>query len=226
MARRTRLTASKAVGTVGETRRGSRGSPTTNTAGRTGKAGSSDAAGIACMTRLMSPRVEGGKHASWTFLVLPAEASARLPSRGQVAAAGTLNGARFRVTLEPDGGGGHWMKVSRALRLAAGAEAGDAVHVSLKPAAEEPEPKVPADMRRALAAAGAAVRAAWSDITPAARRDFVHWVTSPKRTETRTKRIVVTCDMLAKGKRRPCCFDRSGMYSGSLSCPEAEGAGG
>ena len=30
------------------------------------------------------------------------------------------------------------------------------------------------------------------------------------------------CDMLAKGKRRPCCFDRSGMYAKSLSCPVAD----
>lgn len=25
--------------------------------------------------------------------------------------------------------------------------------------------------------------------------------------------------MLAKGKKRPCCFDRSGMYSKSLAAP-------
>ena len=72
---------------------------------------------------------------------------------------------------------------------------------------------------KALAAASPKVRAAWSDITPAARRDFIHWIVSPKRPETRVKRIATACDMLAKGKRRPCCFDRSGIYSKSLSCP-------
>ena len=35
-------------------------------------------------------------------------------------------------------------------------------------------------------------------------------------------RIGKACDMLAKGKRRVCCFDRSGMYSKSMSCPVAD----
>lgn len=181
---------------------------------------------ITCVATLRVPRAEAGKRPTWAFLVLPAEASSGLPSRGQVSATGTLNGAKFRAMLEPDGRGGHWLKVSRVLRDRAGAEPGDSVRVELSPAFEEPEPRVPADFRRSLAAAGAGVRTAWRGITPAARRDFVHWVTSPKRAETRATRIEVACDMLSKGKRRPCCFDRSGMYSGSLSCPVAEGEGG
>ena len=36
------------------------------------------------------------------------------------------------------------------------------------------------------------------------------------------KRIASACDMLTKGKRRPCCFDRSGMYAKSLGCPVAD----
>jgi hypothetical protein len=65
-------------------------------------------------------------------------------------------------------------------------------------------------------------RAVWSDITPVARRDWIQWIESAKREETRLKRIESTCDMLSKGKRRPCCFDRSGMYAKSLSCPVAD----
>ena len=34
--------------------------------------------------------------------------------------------------------------------------------------------------------------------------------------------IATACDMLASGKRRACCFDRSGMYSrGNLGPPQA-----
>jgi hypothetical protein len=134
---------------------------------------------------------------------------------------GTLNGLAFRATLEPDGQGGHWLKVDRKMREAARAEAGDVVTLEIAPTAEEPEPRVPTDLRKALAAADPKTRAVWSDITPAARRDWIHWITSPKRPETRARRIENACDMLAKGKRRPCCFDRSGMYSKSLSCPVA-----
>ena len=161
------------------------------------------------------------KAGSWTFLTLPKDASAKLPSRGMTTVEGTLNGFPFRATLEPDGQGGHWLKVDRKMREAAGAEAGDVVTLEIAPVAEEPEPRVPPDLRKALAAAPKA-RELWSDITPAARRDFIHWIVSAKQAETRARRIATACDMLAKGKRRPCCFDRSGMYSNSLSCPVAD----
>jgi hypothetical protein len=135
---------------------------------------------------------------------------------------GTFNGIPFQTTLQPDGKGGHWLKVDRKLREAAGAAARDVVTLEIAPVSEEPEPKLPADLRKALAAADPKAREAWADITPAARRDFIQWITSPKRPETRVKRIATACDMLAKGKRRPCCFDRSGMYDKSLSCPVAD----
>jgi hypothetical protein len=62
----------------------------------------------------------------------------------------------------------------------------------------------------------------WRDITAVARRDWIHWITSGKKAETRPKRIVTAIDKLQKGMRRACCFDRSGMYSNSISCPVAD----
>jgi hypothetical protein len=133
---------------------------------------------------------------------------------------GTMNGYPFRATLAPDGERSHWLKVTRKMRQGAGVEAGDIVAVELTPAAKKLEPRVPADLRKALAAAPEA-QALWSDITPVARRDWILWITSAKRPETRTRRIANACDMLAAGKRRVCCFDRSGFYSKSLSAPKA-----
>jgi hypothetical protein len=164
------------------------------------------------------------KAVAWTFLALPKQASAKLPSRGMTSVEGTFNGLAFRATLEPDGQGGHWLKVDRKLREAAGAEAGDVVSLEIAPVAEEPEPRVPADLRKALATAHLKARAVWSHITPVARRDWIQWIESAKREETRLKRIESACDMLAQGKRRPCCFDRSGMYAKSLSCPVSDEA--
>jgi hypothetical protein len=158
----------------------------------------------------------------WTFLVLPSEASDRLPSRGMVSVEGALNGLPFQATLEPDGKGGHWLKVSRELSESAGASAGDTVTLEIAPVEVEPEPKVPDDVRAALDSASEKCRATWAAITPVARRDWIHWITSGKKAETRVKRIGVAIDKLSKGDRRPCCFDRSGMYSKSLSCPLAE----
>jgi bacteriocin resistance YdeI/OmpD-like protein/uncharacterized protein DUF1905 len=163
----------------------------------------------------------GAKAVPWSFLTLPGEASDKLPSRGMVSVEGTLNGFPLKVTLEPDGRGGHWFKVDRKVVQGAGAAAGDIVQIQITPVTAEPEPAVPSDLREALASAPQA-RKVWSDITPVARRDWIHWITSGKRQETRALRIDKACDMLAKGKRRPCCFDRSGLYSKSLNCPVAD----
>jgi Bacteriocin-protection, YdeI or OmpD-Associated/Domain of unknown function (DUF1905) len=158
---------------------------------------------------------------SWTFLILPKSASAKLPSRGMTGVEGTINGVHFQAALEPDGQKSHWLRVDRKLSQAARADAGDVVTLEIAPAAKDTEPEVPAELRKALAAASSKARALWSDITPNARRDWIHWITSAKQEETRTRRIKNACSMLAAGKRRVCCFDRSGFYSKSMSAPKA-----
>ncbi len=161
------------------------------------------------------------KNADWAFLVLPGSASAKLPTRSQVTVEGRFADAPFQATLEPDGEGSHWLKVDRTLLEAAGAHPGDTVALEIAPVAKEPEPKLPPDLRKALVAHPAA-KATWDDITPVARRDWIQWMTSGKKAETRVKRIATACDQLASGKRRACCFDRSGMYSrGNFGPPEA-----
>ena len=71
-----------------------------------------------------------------------------------------------------------------------------------KPAGEESEPRVPTDLRKALAATPM-VKAQWSDLTPIARRDFISWIDSAKQPEAHRRRIEKACVMLAAGKRRP-----------------------
>lgn len=168
------------------------------------------------------PRADQREKAdSWTFLILPKNASAKLPSRGMTAIEGTINGRAFQAVLEPDGQKSHWLRVERKLSKAAGVETGDVVALEIAPAAKEPEPEVPADLRKALAVATPRTRKLWSDITTNARRDWIHWITSAKQEETRARRIINACSMLAAGKRRVCCFDRSGFYSKSMSVPKA-----
>ena len=169
--------------------------------------------------KLLRP-AESAKGDSWTFLILPKSASAKLPSRGMTAIEGSINGFPFQAALEPDGQKSHWLKVDRKLSKSAGADAGDIVTLEIAPAGKDTEPEVPTDLRKALAADPKA-RALWSGITPNARRDWIHWISSPKQPETRARRIKNACSMLTAGKRRVCCFDRSGFYSKSMSAPKA-----
>ncbi len=144
------------------------------------------------------------KTGSWT-LTLPKNASAKLPLRGMTMVEGTINSFPFRAALEPNGKGSHCLRVNKVMRDAAGADAVETVTVEITRAGEEPEIRVPMDLRKALAATPLA-RAGWEDITPLARRDWIFSISSAKQPETRRRRIAKACDMLACGKRRLCCF--------------------
>jgi len=65
--------------------------------------------------------------------------------------------------------------------------------------------RMPADLRKALAA-DSTVLAAWNDITPLARNEWICWVENAKLIETRKRRIERTHKELAEGKSRPCCW--------------------
>jgi uncharacterized protein YdeI (YjbR/CyaY-like superfamily) len=62
-----------------------------------------------------------------------------------------------------------------------------------------------ADLEQALRSNAKAL-AAWNDITPLARNEWLCWVESAKKAETRSKRIAWGCESLEEGKRRPCCW--------------------
>lgn len=162
------------------------------------------------------------KRATWTFVMVPEASSRKLPTRASTAVDGALDGHPFTAILEPDGAGAHWLKVPASLREAAGVSEGDTVSLDIRPAAKQPEPRVPADLRKALQAAPDAL-ATWKDITPAARRDWILWITTAKQATTRSRRIGNACDMLAGGKRRVCCFDRTGIYGGNIRAPVPAG---
>jgi uncharacterized protein YdeI (YjbR/CyaY-like superfamily) len=64
---------------------------------------------------------------------------------------------------------------------------------------------VPKDLRGNLIGSPDA-RETWEDITPLARNEWICWVESAKKLETRTHRIKRTIEELSEGKRRPCCW--------------------
>ena len=64
---------------------------------------------------------------------------------------------------------------------------------------------LPGDLRARLVADPTA-RAAWEDITPLARNEWICWIESVKRAETRRQHIERAASDLKAGKRRPCCW--------------------
>ena len=64
--------------------------------------------------------------------------------------------------------------------------------------------ELPADLKEALRNDPGAL-STWLDITPLARNEWICWIESAKKDETRRKRIDWGRSNLNEGKRRPCC---------------------
>jgi uncharacterized protein YdeI (YjbR/CyaY-like superfamily) len=64
---------------------------------------------------------------------------------------------------------------------------------------------VPADLKKALNGNPKAL-AAWENITPLTRNEWICWVTFVKRQETREEHIKRAVLELKEGIRRPCCW--------------------
>lgn len=46
----------------------------------------------------------------------------------------------------------------------------------------------------------------WNDLTPLARNEWICWMTSPKKQDTRDAHFARLKDDIMAGKRRPCCW--------------------
>jgi uncharacterized protein YdeI (YjbR/CyaY-like superfamily) len=64
---------------------------------------------------------------------------------------------------------------------------------------------LPPDLRESILA-HAKVYTLWEDITPLARNEWICWVISGKKAETRDIRISKAISKMKGGMRRPCCW--------------------
>jgi len=65
--------------------------------------------------------------------------------------------------------------------------------------------RIPSDVRNILLEKNKQ-REVWEDITPLARNEWICWIESARKIETRDRRISIMLDKLARGERRPCCW--------------------
>ncbi|TSC83253.1 MAG: hypothetical protein G01um101419_83 [Parcubacteria group bacterium Gr01-1014_19] len=64
---------------------------------------------------------------------------------------------------------------------------------------------LPKDLRKAISS-HPTTKTMWSDITPLAKNEWICWVTSGKKAETRDIRIGKALSKMKGGMRRPCCW--------------------
>lgn len=65
--------------------------------------------------------------------------------------------------------------------------------------------EIPADLKKALLSHPKAL-AAWEDITPLARNEWICWTITVKQLATRKNHVERVVTELEEGMRRPCCW--------------------
>ena len=65
--------------------------------------------------------------------------------------------------------------------------------------------ELPNDLKKALVSNPKAL-AAWGDITPLARNEWICWTVTVKQQKTRDEHVKRVISELKGGKRRPCCW--------------------
>jgi hypothetical protein len=120
-------------------------------------------------------------------------------TRGRVPVLGTMNGIEFRSSIFADGEGNHRLMVGKALRKELNVKEGDAVNVIMRRDTAPRTIEIHPDLQQALKDAPRAI-AVFDALTPARRKEYITWVGSAKRDETRRERIARTIAILIEGR--------------------------
>jgi len=65
--------------------------------------------------------------------------------------------------------------------------------------------EMPDDIQ-AILSSDAELTKLWDGLTPLAKNEWICWVTSVKKEETRKEHLIRLKEDLLRGKRRPCCW--------------------
>ena len=114
----------------------------------------------------------------------------------RVPVCGTINGHPYRTTI-CHMGGESFIGISKALREAAGVNIGDIVEVTMQLDTAERTVEVPDDLI-ALLKTNPQAEERFESSSYTHRKEFVQWITSAKRPETRESRLQRTVEMLLK----------------------------
>jgi Bacteriocin-protection, YdeI or OmpD-Associated/Domain of unknown function (DUF1905) len=112
----------------------------------------------------------------------------------------TVNGYEWRTTVTRMHGE-FLVGLSKAVREAAGVQAGDTATLELTLDSKLREVQIPAALAAALDTDPAA-RAAFDGLAFTHRKEYARWVEEAKRDETRDRRLTQALEMLRAGKTR------------------------
>lgn len=111
----------------------------------------------------------------------------------------TFDGVEYRGSVV-NMGGCYMLGITQEIRSKIGKGFGDEVFVTLQKDEEERSVEIPEDFAAAMNHNEAAV-STFKALSYTGQKDYVVWITSAKRQETRTDRIIKAVSLLSEGKK-------------------------
>ncbi|MCJ7702906.1 MAG: YdeI/OmpD-associated family protein [Anaerolineales bacterium] len=134
---------------------------------------------------------------TWTYLDVPSDLSDLLGAKGQIKVAGTINGHAFRTFTRPHGDGNHYIVINKSIRDAIQVTAGDVVHVVMEKDTAPRTVETPVDFTDRLR--GNRLVKTFESLSYSRKKEYVDWIESARKPETRKRRIEDSLDMLRAG---------------------------
>lgn len=133
------------------------------------------------------------------FIALPFDPDAAWGAKPRHYVAGTVNDVKIRALLAPGDDGRAYIPLGEAWRRDSGVQVGDEVTVVLAPEGPQEDNLAP-DIAAALAGAPEA-GAFFSGLPSFYRKNYIRWIETAKRPQTREARIAEMMALLKAGKR-------------------------
>jgi len=135
------------------------------------------------------------------YICLPFDAVKEYGRKSHIKVKATIDGELYRGSLV-DMGLGTMLGITQAVRKKIGKNPGDTVHVTLEEDHDERKVEVPGDLAD-LFRSNPQTGEFFSTLSYTNRKEYVNWILSAKRDETRKIRLAKTIELLLLKKKNP-----------------------
>ncbi|MCX7923721.1 MAG: YdeI/OmpD-associated family protein [Clostridia bacterium] len=136
------------------------------------------------------------------FIEFPYDVEQEFGTKGQVKVHASFDGHEYRGSLAKMGYRCHCLGLTQKIRKTIGKNPGDTVHVIIKRDEQPRVVEVPEDFEKLLGENEAANKF-FNELSYSNKREYVQWIVSAKRVETRNKRLEDSINKLLNGVKHP-----------------------
>ena len=148
--------------------------------------------------------IQAEPESSGTYIEFPYDVMELYGTKGRVPVMATFDGVPYRGSMANMGMGRHILIIVKDIRQKIGKQPGDRVNVTIDLDAQKRSAEVPEDFR-ALLGKNSRAGKAFEKLSYSHRREYVGWIESAIRAQTRQRRLNRAIEMLGGGdiKNRP-----------------------